>query len=521
VNYTQLTARDREEMLRAIGVATVDDLLVDVPAAIRFRGRLDVPDGLPEQALQRALKARAERNRDAESWPTFLGAGLYDHHIPVIVDPLVQRGEFLTSYTPYQAEASQGTLQAIFEFQTMIASLTGMEVANASMYDGGTALAEAVFLGLHTRPDADVVVLSEGIHPAYREIVRTYLDALPPMRVVTVPLGEDGRTDPDAFRRALGEGKVAAACVQTPSFFGVIEDVAPLLAAARESGTTAVAVTDLVACVVMEPPGALGADVVVGEGQSAGVPLSFGGPGYGFFAVRKDIVRKMPGRLVGLSADADGQPAFTLTLSTREQHIRRAKATSNICTNTGLMALRGCVHLTAFGPEGLREVGAQCMAKTAYAAERASRVRGCSLRYEGPYVKEFVVTTPVPAARVLEAGREAGLVAGFDLGRVDPERDHELLVAVTERRTREDIDRWADVLAQAGARRATRAAKRKASRAKGARPVRTSTAAAKAKGKAKKPPPRSGAKKHTSSTKAAPRAASRASGRAKRRGGRR
>jgi glycine dehydrogenase subunit 1 len=467
VNYTQLTAADREEMLRAIGVARFDDLLVDVPEAIRYRGKMRIPAGAAEQELQAEIRALGAKNRDSDAWPSFLGAGLYDHHCPVLVDAMIQRGEFLTSYTPYQAEASQGTLQAIFEFQTMIAALTGMEVANASMYDGATALAEAVFMGAHTR-DAKTIVLSEGVNPAYRRVVKTYFDALPEYRIVTVPLGKDGRTDLARWEAALAtEGGVCAACIQSPSFFGVIEDVAPLFERARAAGALAVGATDLTACAVLEPPGSLGADVVVGEGQSAGVPFQFGGPGYGFFAVRKDLVRKMPGRLSGQSVDADGERAFTLTLSTREQHIRRAKATSNICTNTGLMALRGCIYLTAMGPEGLAEVATHCMAKSQYLAREAAKVAGFSLRYKGPILKELTLACPVPAAKVLERGRKEGLVMGYDLGRDDPARDHELLVAVTERRSREDIDRFVRVLG-AFARGATRgkAAARKKSPAK-------------------------------------------------------
>jgi glycine dehydrogenase subunit 1 len=435
--YIQHTESDVREMLARIGVPSIDALFADIPEEIRFRGDLDIPPAMSELELRRHLEDLYARNLRCDELNSFLGAGAYQHFIPAVVDALASRGEFLTAYTPYQPEASQGMLTAIFEFQSMICRLTGMEVANASMYDGATALAEALLTARAHQRKRDRVVLSGAIHPEYRETVRTYLANLD-VEVVELEVA-DGRTDPDALAAAADDRTIAVA-FQSPSFFGSLEDGPALTRIAQDAGALVVAVVNPVSLGVLEPPGAYGADIVVGEGQPLGAPLSYGGPYYGFFAAREKLVRKMPGRIVGQTVDQDGRRGFVLTLSTREQHIRREKATSNICTNQGLIALRGAITMAVLGPVGLREMGSQCLQKAHYAAERIREVSGWRLVHEAPFFHEFVIEGPRRATEVVEALSKRCILPGVPLGRWFPARERQLLVAVTEVKTRAQID---------------------------------------------------------------------------------
>jgi glycine dehydrogenase subunit 1 len=444
MRYLPNTADDRQAMLAAIGVGSIEDLLVKVPPKARLSRPLALPPALAETDLVRELRARAARNADADSYVCFLGAGAYDHYVPSPIDHLVRRGEFFTAYTPYQPEASQGTLRTIYEYQTMIAELTGMDVANASLYDGASSVAEAVLMA-QAATGRDEVVLAGGLHPLYRRVVATY--TRPRLRLRDVPAPE-GVLDLDAARRALGE-RTAALVVQSPNFYGVLEDVAAAAGAAHAVGALLVVVTDPVNLGVLEAPGRLGADIVVGEGQGLGVPLSYGGPYLGVFAARQEFVRRLPGRLVGATVDLDGRRGFVLTLQTREQHIRRARATSNICTNVALCALMATIYLAILGKRGLVEVGELAMAKAHYAAERLTAVPGVSLRFRAPFFKEFTLRLPRSPERVVRRLLRDRILAGVPLKPFDRRLADCLLVAVTEKRTREEIDAFAAALGRA------------------------------------------------------------------------
>ncbi len=444
MRYLPNTADDRQAMLAAIGVGSIEDLLVKVPPKARLSRPLGLPPALAETDLVRELRARAARNADADSYVCFLGAGAYDHYVPSPIDHLVRRGEFFTAYTPYQPEASQGTLRTIYEYQTMIAELTGMDVANASLYDGASSVAEAVLMA-QAATGRDEVVLAGGLHPLYRRVVATY--TRPRLRLRDVPAPE-GVLDLDAARRALGE-RTAALVVQSPNFYGVLEDVAAAAGAAHAVGALLVVVTDPVNLGVLEAPGRLGADIVVGEGQGLGVPLSYGGPYLGVFAARQEFVRRLPGRLVGATVDLDGRRGFVLTLQTREQHIRRARATSNICTNVALCALMATIYLAILGKRGLVEVGELAMAKAHYAAERLTAVPGVSLRFRAPFFKEFTLRLPRSPERVVRRLLRDRILAGVPLKPFERRLADCLLVAVTEKRTREEIDAFAAALARA------------------------------------------------------------------------
>jgi glycine dehydrogenase subunit 1 len=444
MRYLPNTADDRQAMLAAIGVGSIEDLLVKVPPKARLSRPLALPPALAETDLVRELRARAARNADADSYVCFLGAGAYDHYVPSPIDHLVRRGEFFTAYTPYQPEASQGTLRTIYEYQTMIAELTGMDVANASLYDGASSVAEAVLMA-QAATGRDEVVLAGGLHPLYRRVVATY--TRPRLRLRDVPAPE-GVLDLDAARRALGE-RTAALVVQSPNFYGVLEDVAAAAGVAHAVGALLVVVTDPVNLGVLEAPGRLGADIVVGEGQGLGVPLSYGGPYLGVFAARQEFVRRLPGRLVGATVDLDGRRGFVLTLQTREQHIRRARATSNICTNVALCALMATIYLAILGKRGLVEVGELAMAKAHYAAERLTAVPGVSLRFRAPFFKEFTLRLPLAPERVVRRLLRDRILAGVPLKPFDRRLADCLLVAVTEKRTREEIDAFAAALGRA------------------------------------------------------------------------
>jgi glycine dehydrogenase subunit 1 len=441
LSYLSLTERDREEMLAAIGVSSIDDLFRDIPAGVRFGRELDLDPALSEQELTRHLEELAARNIDTGRELSFLGAGIYDHYVPAVVDAVLQRGELLTAYTPYQPEMSQGVLQAIFEYQTVICELTGMDVSNASGYDGTTVTADACFVAKHATGRAKVVV-TEATNPQVRQVVKTYAPGFG-LEVVEVP-NRGGTTDPDELRRAAAD----AACVifQQPNFFGCLEPAPDLAAAANEAEAIAVAHVDPVSLGVLEAPGAYGCGIAIGEGQSAGNYQSFAGPHYGFLAARQEYIRRMPGRIVGETLDAAGKRGYVLTLQTREQHIRREKATSNITTNQTLLALAGLVYLSWLGPQGLRELGETCRSLGDYAKTRLVNA-GVELAFpEQTTFKEFVVRVGRNAKDAIRAAREQGVHPGYALGRDYEGLDDALLVAVTERRTPQDIDRLAEVL---------------------------------------------------------------------------
>jgi glycine dehydrogenase subunit 1 len=443
VSYLSLTEADREAMLETIGVSTVEELFVDVPGGVRLERELELPPALTEQELTAYFEALAAENTHAGDELSFLGAGLYDHYVPAIVDTVLQRGELLTAYTPYQPELSQGVLQAIFEYQTAICELTGMDVSNASGYDGMTVAADACFIAKHATGRGKVVV-TEATNPQVRQVVKTYAPGFG-LEVVEVP-HRDGATDPDELRTAADD----AACVifQQPNFFGVLEPAPDLAAAANDAEALPIAHVDPMSLGVLEAPGAYGCAIAIGEGQSAGNFLSYGGPHYGFLAARSDFIRRMPGRIVGETTDAAGNRGYVLTLQTREQHIRREKATSNITTNQTLLALGGLVYLSWLGPEGLREAGETCMALGAYAKERL----GLPLLFsDRTTFKEFAVRVGRPAHEIVRDARAKGVHPGYVLGRDYQGMDDVLLVAVTERRTQDEIDRLAEVLTEVGA----------------------------------------------------------------------
>ncbi len=445
MRYLPLTDADRGDMLAAIGVSSVDDLFADIPADKRLDGLVDLPRAKSEMEVERTLGRLAARNVAAGSVPFFVGAGAYRHHVPASVDHLIQRSEFLTSYTPYQPEIAQGTLQVLFEFQTQVARLTGMEVANASMYDGSTGTAEAVLMA-HRVTKRRKAVLAGGLHPHYREVVET-LSRIAGDEVVTLP------ADPTASEDLLAaiDGTVSCVVVQTPSFYGHLIDLAAVAEKAHAVGALLIAVvTEVVSLGAVEAPGALGADIVVAEGQSIGNPLTFGGPYVGLFATRDKFVRQMPGRLCGETVDADGTRGFVLTLSTREQHIRRDKATSNICTNSGLCALAFSIHMTLLGETGLKRLAALNHAAACDLADRLAAVPGVTILNE-TFFNEFTIRVPGDASAVVEKLAEKGVLGGVPVSRLEPgkpELADLIVVAATETTTDDDRAAFATALAE-------------------------------------------------------------------------
>jgi glycine dehydrogenase subunit 1 len=437
MGYLSLTDADRAAMLAAIGVSSVDELFEQVPAGVRFDRELDVPPALGEPELVRHLEGLAAKNVHVGAELSFLGAGIYDHYVPSVADVVLSRGELLTAYTPYQPEMSQGTLQAIFEYQTVICELTGMDVSNASGYDGTTVAADACFVARHVS-DRRKIVLAETLNPQVRQVVKTYAPGFG-FDVVEVP-HRGGVTDAEELATAATDA--AAVLFQQPNFLGCLEDAPALAEAANTAGALPVAHVDLMSLGVLEAPGAYGCAIAIGEGQAAGNWPSYGGPHYGFLASRSDYVRRMPGRIVGETVDLDGRRAFVLTLQTREQHIRREKATSNITTNQTLLALAGLATLAWLGPEGLEEVGEACLALAQYAHERVP----LEPAFDRTWFKEVAFRTPIPAREVVRRAREHGVHPGYALGRDYEGMDDVLLVAVTEKKTAEDVDRLAEVL---------------------------------------------------------------------------
>lgn len=438
MRYIPHTAEDVKEMLNQVGVKDLEELFVEVPDSVRLKRPLNVPDALSETELLREFKKLAAQNATPSTHMSFLGGGAYHHFSPAAIDLLVSRGEFYTAYTPYQPEISQGTLQAIFEFQTMICQLTGMDVANASMYDGASACAEAVLMAIRlTRRKK--VLLSRALNPRYRATVATYCRYLD-IEIVELEMDNQGQSSLVNLDSQLDDS-TAAVVVGYPNYFGVIEDLATISQKAQKCGARLVAaVAEPVSLGVLKSPGELGADIVIGDAQSFGLPLAFGGPYVGFFAVRQKDLRAMPGRLVGETKDLEGQRGFVLTLSTREQHIRREKATSNICSNQGLCALMATIFMSLLGKQGLREMAEQNFSKAQYARNLISTVQGFSLAFESPTFNEFVVRSQKPVSDVLSQLEQAGILGGIPLGTDYPELADCFLVCVTELNQRIEID---------------------------------------------------------------------------------
>lgn len=435
---------DVERMLAVVGVGSVEDLFGDIPPELRVGGAIDLPPGLPEQAVVERLEELAALNTGARRL-SFLGAGAYRHFVPAVVDAVLQRAEFYSAYTPYQPEVSQGTLQAIFEFQTFVAMLFDLEVANASMYDGASAAAEAVLMALRAQPGRKRVIVARSLHPHYRETIATYLQGAAAAELIEAPFGTDGRVDLPWIEGHL-DADTAAVVTGYPNFFGVIENLGAVHAATAARGALLITATaEPLALAIVRPPGACGAEIAVGEGQSFGVPLSYGGPGVGLFATRKAYVRGMPGRLVGEARDEAGRRGYVLTLATREQHIRRERATSNICTNQGLVALAVTVYLSLFGKQGLRRLAEINLAAAHRAAARLCAGGNWAPAFSGPFFDEFALRGRNAAAALARA-EEAGILAGVPLGRWYPELDDAVLVAVTEVHDEEAVERLVEAL---------------------------------------------------------------------------
>lgn len=443
--YIPNASEDVREMLEVIGVDSIDRLFETIPDDVKLTELMDIPGPWSEIESRRWFRGLAAKNKSAVDHVSFLGGGAYLHYQPACIDQLLLRGEFLTSYTPYQPEVSQGTLQTIFEYQTHQCLLTGLDVANASLYDGSTGLCEAVLLAERVVRNRTKVVIARSVHPQYTETVRTYIQNLG-YEIVEVGWTADGRVDTAALREACASD-VFAVAVQSPNFLGVIEDYDAIRQIADAAGAVKIAViAEATSLGILTPPGAHGFDIAVGEGQGWGIPTQFGGPYVGFMVVKDALKRHMPGRLVGETVDVDGRRAYVLTLATREQHIRRGKATSNICTNEALIALGANMYLSLMGKEGLREVGQQCLQKTAYLRNKLNGVGSVTLPFTGPIYNELVVRTPLPAAEILADLEHEKILGGIPLGQFYAGHDNDFLVAVTELHTREQLDQFVAVL---------------------------------------------------------------------------
>ncbi len=433
--YLPMTEEDKNQMLRTIGVSSIDELFSDIPERVRFNREYNIKPAKSETALWRELSRLADKNADLKKNVSFLGAGVYDHYIPAIVDHVLLRSEFYTAYTPYQPEISQGELQAIFEFQTMVCELTGMDVANSSMYDGGTALAEAAMLSAG-QTKRNKILLSSSVHPEYKEVVKTYAKGQR-IEIIEVPV-KDGVTDIDALKELANE-KIAAFIVQYPNFYGRIEPLKDFEEIVHSHKSLFVVSSNPLSLGILTPPGKFGADIVVGDVQPFGNPTGFGGPHCGYFAVTNKLMRKIPGRLVGQTTDFRGRRGFVLTLQAREQHIRRDKATSNICSNQALNALAAAVAMTALGKKGIKELAAANLQKAHYAKNTFSE-NGAEFVFDGPFFNEFVLKLTKPVKEINCKLLEKGIIGGYDLGRDDPKLTNHMLVAVTELRTKEEIN---------------------------------------------------------------------------------
>lgn len=445
MDFVPCTDKDEEIMLKEIGVESIEALLADIPQSLKSF-KLNIPKALSEMELVKELKSAAEKNINVSEYTSFLGAGAYEHFIPSVVNHLSSRGEFVTCYTPYQAEVSQGTLQAIYEFQSMICELTAMDVANASMYDGASALAEAAVLSIrHT--GRRKVVISQTVHPEYRAVVKTYLQCLN-IEIVDIS-ATDGITDIEALSKAVDDN-TASVLIQMPNFFGCLEEVDDLAKAAHKHSALFIACVNPISLGIIKPPGDYGADIAVGEAQSMGNPLNYGGPYIGFFAVKKELMRKIPGRIAGATTDVKGQRAFVLTLQAREQHIRRQKATSNICTNQALCALRTCIYLSVLGKQGFAELARLNLQKSHYAIEEICKLKGFEPLFNKPFFNEFVIriTDGRTARQINESLLKEKIIGGLDLSRFYPPLADSMLFCVTETKSKNDIDRLVTALAK-------------------------------------------------------------------------
>ncbi|MFC1587156.1 aminomethyl-transferring glycine dehydrogenase subunit GcvPA [Planctomycetota bacterium] len=441
MDYLPHSPQELEAMLDTIGVSGLEELFEQIPGRLRLQRTLDIAGFESEYDVRRHLESLAATNSHTESVLSFLGGGVYDHTVPTVIDTLVSRGEYLTAYTPYQPETSQGSLQALFEFQSMICDLTGMDVANSSVYDGANAFVEAAMMTLRCARKKNHLLLAGTIHPDYRDTVRTYFQNLD-VTLDFIP-ADNGVIDPDRAATMIS-GDTAALMIQTPNFFGCLEDTAQMGRLAKDAGVMLVASINPISLGLLNPPGGYGADITVGEGQPLGNELQFGGPYFGFFATVDKYKRQMPGRIVGQTVDSENRRGFVLTLQAREQHIRRAKATSNICTNSALCALRAAIYMALLGPDGLREVARVCYEKAHCLAHKISALEGFELTFDQPFFNEFTLTTPVPAADICRQLQHQNILAGLDLGRFDHERKNQLLIAVTEKIM--DADRFVTAL---------------------------------------------------------------------------
>ncbi|MFT9496741.1 aminomethyl-transferring glycine dehydrogenase subunit GcvPA [Anaerosolibacter sp.] len=440
--YIPNTEADAKQMLDSIGVASIEDLFKDIPKELRLNRELYLGESLSEMELIRHMKGLSNQNKSVEDLVCFLGAGAYDHYIPAIVKHLAMRSEFYTAYTPYQPEISQGTLQAIFEYQSMICNLTGMDVTNASMYDGATACVEGAMMAVENTKRKSIIV-SKTVHPEVRKVLDTYVK-FRDFQVVEIDMAE-GVTDLEQLKNTMGK-ETAGVIIQNPNFFGALEDMAAIEKITHENKSMLINYVDPISLGILKTPGELGADIVAGEGQSLGNQLNFGGPYLGFLAANAKLVRKMPGRIVGQSEDVDGKRAFVLTLQAREQHIRRFKATSNICSNQGLNALMAAIYLTTMGKKGIREAAVQSAQKAHYAFEQITKSGKFKPVFNQPFFKEFAVTSDLKASKVNEALMEHNILGGYELGRDYPQLENGLLFCVTEKRTKAEIDRLVQVL---------------------------------------------------------------------------
>uniref|UniRef100_A0A7C6A803 Probable glycine dehydrogenase (decarboxylating) subunit 1 n=1 Tax=candidate division WOR-3 bacterium TaxID=2052148 RepID=A0A7C6A803_UNCW3 len=442
--FTPHTTEDKKAMLKAIGVASFRELLNTIPESVQFKGKLNLPKPISELEVKRLLTRIASNNRSLTEYISFLGGGAYDHYIPSVINHIISRSEFYTAYTPYQAEVSQGTLQAIYEYQSLICELFAMDVSNASMYDGASALAEACHMA-RDLTSRNKILIAETIHPYYTKVVRTYTEGLKiPIQLVK---STDGIVDLNELEKLIDDS-VAAVLIQHPNFFGVLEPVGELEKIVHKQGALLVACVDPISLGILTPPGEYNADIAVGEGQCLGLPSSLGGPFLGIFTCKKEFIRRMPGRLAARTTDTEGKTGYVLALQTREQHIRRGKATSNICTNEALCALAAAVYLSVMGKQGIKEVAKQCLAKSHYLASAISQIKGFGLAFSKPFFKEFVVKTPVPSAQIIQAALKKRILAGIDLANFDgfkpdwqSNQGGYLLIAVTEKRTRKEMDK--------------------------------------------------------------------------------
>jgi glycine dehydrogenase subunit 1 len=449
MDYTQLNTTQRQEMYEAIGIQSIDELFDVIPAEIRCENGLDLMPALSELELQRAMAEMASHNDGPHNMPCFMGCGAYDHFYPALIDQLISRGEFLTSYTPYQAEASQGSLQIFFEFQTQIARLAGLDIANASLYDGSTAVAEAALLAINTTRRKEVLVAST-LHPEYIAVLRTVLSDLD--ITITMLDATNGRIAPETVQEKMSDA-VAGVIVQSPNIWGQIEDWDGCFAQAHTvPKTAAIAVFNPIACGMIKTPGECGADIAVGEGQPLGNALNLGGPYLGLIAAKESYTRKMPGRLVGMTTDEEGRRVFCLTLQTREQHIRGAKATSNVCTNQGLMAMRASMFMTTLGSDGITEMASQCWHKSHYLANEIKKLDGWELKYDGPFFHEFTVVCPCDVTKVVNYCKSKGVLPGVAASGRRMQglaKGNELIIAVTEKRTKQEMQALVELLKEA------------------------------------------------------------------------